>query len=442
MNKQATESTEFVKIKNALAYQRNLDCVCDGPLGKGAFGMVVKATCRKESKTYAIKILPIQEDKRVIYQQRELEALMTLNLSKESKRNVIEYFTSWILQAGDVQQLCIQMELCSVTLEKFIYDNEMGGPEIIKTQGRPRFYEQILEQILNGLVAIHAIRWVHRDIHPGNILVVNQNPKQISDIHIKIADFGLARHIRIEPHQTVGYTIFPKLEKVSCFSRPGYFRAPELSTDTYDFKVDVFSAGIVLYFISRYLEDKKEWNTELTDLKQQQFDVKERLFHKDDEKLSDLIKNLIQNDPNKRLCALDAKEYMFRTELEPKDSTDAPTSTPASQKGVSFIAKDSQEKSRFCRLKEFTLFALKAEIQDRMHVRTERQILKHEVKIHGCEKIHNEVDDDTDVGNIFTDAVEKNAYAVIIVSEKAEDDNTTEPQQISSGDITMDSSSL
>ena len=426
---------EFIKIKNALAYQRNLDCVCDEPIGKGAFGIVVKAKCREEGKTYAIKILPIQEEKRMKYQQRELEALMTLKLSKESKRNVVEYFTSWILQAGNVHRLCIQMELCSVALEKFIYDNQMGGPEIIKAQGPLRFYQQVFEQILNGLVAIHSIRWVHRDIHPGNILVVNPNPKQISDIHIKIADFGLARQIRIEPHRTIGYTIFPKLEKVSCFSRPGYFRAPELSTDTYDFKVDVYSAGVVLYFISCYLADEKE----LTALKQQQFDVKERLFHKDDEKLSALIKNLIQNDPNKRLCALDAKEYMFPTQLESKDSTDAPASQ---KKAVSFIAKDSQEKSRFCRLQDFTLFELKAEIQDRMHVRAERQILKHEVKIHGCEKIHNEIDDDTDVYNIFTDALEKGSYAVITVSEKPEVDNSNESEQISSGDTPMDSSSL
>ena len=90
-------------------------------------------------------------------------------------------------------------------------------------------------------------------------------------------------------------------------------------------------------------------------------------------------------------------------------------------------------------MKDVTLLALKAEIQDRMHVRAERQILKHEVKIDGCEKIHNEIDDDMDVYNIFTDAVEKDSYAVIIVTEKEEVDNNIELEQISSRDLSMTS---
>ena len=312
---------EFIKIKNALAFQRKLHCVCDKPIGKGAYGQVLKAKCSEEGKSYAIKILPLQEE-RAKYQKRELEALITLNLSKEFKQNVIEYFKSWILQTGDVEQLCIQMELCSVDLYSFIYGNDMGGPEIIKAQGSPRFYRQVFEQILNGLVAIHTIRWVHHDIHPRNILVVNQNPKQISDIHIKIADFGLARHIQIETFTTVGLTIVPKLEKVSCFSRHVSFRAPELLTDTYDFKVDVYSAGMVLYFISRFLADNERWSEELTDLKKNKFEVEERLFHKDDEKLSGLIKNLIQDDPNGRFSTLEAKEFMFPTQPVRNESTE------------------------------------------------------------------------------------------------------------------------
>lgn len=70
---------------------------------------------------------------------------------------------------------------------------------------------------------------------------------------------------------------------------------------------------------------------------------------------------------------------------------------------MSFIVKDNQE---LCRLEQFTLSALKAEIQERMHMKAGWQILQQQVKIHGCEKTHNEVDDDIDVDNIPTDAVE------------------------------------
>jgi serine/threonine protein kinase len=266
------ETAEFAKIKIALAFQREFDCVGDKPLGKGAFGHVVKAICRKEGRAYAaIKVMTgrVYATKltNVItkYQDRELKALLTFKLSEDSKQNVIEYYASWTLQVGDERRLCIQMELCSVSLDNFIYENELGGPTIIQAQGPPRFYHQVFQQILSGLCFIHSIRWVHRDIHPGNILVVNPNPQRINDIHVKIADFGLARPIGME-YKIVEFTIVPKLEKVSHFSKNALFGAPELETDTYDFKVDVYSAGVMLYFISRYLKDLREWYEELKDL--------------------------------------------------------------------------------------------------------------------------------------------------------------------------------
>jgi serine/threonine protein kinase len=427
----AKDYTEFIKIKNALGFQLGFDCIEDGKfLGKGAFGHVVKANCRNDGKTYAMKIIPIK-GKRLKYQEREIKALIAFKLSEESKRNVIEYFASWVIRIGQEKRLCIQMELCGLNLERFIYENNMGGPGIIQAQGSPRFYQQVFEQILDGLDFIHSIRWVHRDIHPGNILVVHQHPQQISDIQVKIADFGLARHIGAE-FEVVGLTILPKLEKVSQFSRNGYFRAPELSTETYDFKVDVYSAGLVLYFISRYLEDPGKWPDEMTGLKEGNFDPEERISHNDDKKLSLLIKNLIQVNSKDRLSARDARQYMFPTQ---PNSTDAKPkeSIPMAE----FLArKENEQDFSQCCLDKFTMSAMNAAVERRTGIKTDRQVLREERNVEG-EIRRIKIDDDEDVQNIFKIAAQKGREVVVVVFEQAQEDNRTIGEEFSYGEASI-----
>ena len=75
-----------------------------------------------------------------------------------------------------------------------------------------------------------------------------------------------------------------------------------------------------------------------------------------------------------------------------------------------------------CRVEDFTLSALETEIQERMHVGAKRQIL-------------NEVHDDTCVESIFKDAIGKDSYAAIIVTDTVENDCSIEPKQISCTDL-------
>ena len=53
--------------------------------------------------------------------------------------NVIKYFKNWIVNLGNAERLCIQMELCSSNLQVFIKCNEIGGPAITQAKGSPRF---------------------------------------------------------------------------------------------------------------------------------------------------------------------------------------------------------------------------------------------------------------------------------------------------------------
>lgn len=90
----------------------------------------------------------------------------------------------------------------------------------------------ILSQIIKGLDFLHQNGVMHRDIKLDNILISEMSPR----IRLKIADFSLAEFIDENNH-------FSKC------GTPG-FMAPEIFSDEkYDQRVDIFSAGVILFIL-------------------------------------------------------------------------------------------------------------------------------------------------------------------------------------------------
>ena len=434
---------EYVAIQEALSTQKQY--LLEGRLGEGAYGQVFKAKCPK-GKAYAIKIIP-EDNSRVKYQKGELDALVKLNQLQESKRHFIKYYKSFLLKVGGETKLCIQMEMCSGDLRTFVYKNRNFDPRNSEAVQGPRIYEHVFEQILNGLVFIHSINWVHRDIHPGNILVANTNPQQIvtnisdirdmSDVHIKIGDFGLAKNIGIEYEVSPGLTLHPRPEQ-STPGMDGLYTAPELLTTRYNEKVDLYSAGIVLYFISRYPENENEWIAELKGLIQGNLNLHERLLYKDN-KLITLITDLLGKNPNERPSARKAKKFMFP---ETKDTTDGNNAS----KTEFFARKENEEDLHLCLLSKFTLPALRAEIERRTGVKSYNQKLRQERTVAG-RKARIIIQDTEVVEHIFKNAAQSDI--VVVVTEEANDHNTTTEQiacvgeqaikQMHSEDVVMNS---
>ncbi len=405
MNEQQKEwkNIWLEKLKDAL---NNRGYEYEMPLGKGSYGLVVRAKCLTEENTYAIKCLPVLSDERVRYRERELEILED-GISHE---NIVKYSGHWTRTIDKSQFQFIRMELCRVNLRAFVYSNQMGNAEIIKAQGPPRFYQQVFPQILKGLVAIHKMGWVHRDIHPGNILIANPNPKEIKYITVKIGDFGLARKIPSIIDTS------PSLTEASKMEGSKLFRAPELDAQNYDYKVDLYSAGIVLYFLSRYLAVKGQWLEEMREF----IDGKRRsedLFHQDDKDLVRLIRLLMQQEREKRPTteeALKIAEKLAKSQ-EPVESQ----ILVESKKVPFFVRKDSERAADQWSIKtdNLTLSGLKTEIERCTGVKNESQVLYQKTSICGETLIN--ITSDEIVRSIF----KARGPVVIIVSDSTDAGN-------------------
>ena len=431
-----TNLIEWAKIERSFA-ERGYDL--DGQLGKGAFGTVYAVTRKDEpgkERKYAIKVMSIDSRKIASkYPERELELLM--RMAEQETPNIIKYFKSWLVDFGNDRRLCIQMELCSLNLENFVLHNKIGGPAIIQAEGPPRFYQQVFEQILNGLVYIHSIDWVHRDIHRGNILIVNPNPRRISDIHVKIADFGCARHVGIDLDR-IGNEIMGQFEKLTPLGNEdqqnpskapkNHFLAPEIKTSTYDFKVDVYSAAVVLYFICHpSVVSTDDFNKELEQIIEGKLDVKTHIHHKDDEKLCKVLKYMLEKNPDKRPTARDVKEYMFSKRDPP------PTTT--------FLArKDDEQELTPCQLNKFTLSALREAIESGTGVAlTDRQVLRQERQVNGEKRQYIKILHDDYVREMFeAEKAAENGREVLVVIRENPGENV-QIGQISSEDQVMKS---
>ena len=409
------ENTEYKDIKIALE-KRGYECVL--PLGMGSFcRQVVQAKHPVDDLNYAIKILPINVyGESAKYQTRELKVLTSKNLWQH---NIVKYFGCWQDQVGRDLWLFIKMELCLLNLEAFVYNNEMGGAQIIKNKGPPRFYHHVFPQILNGLIAMHSEGLVHRDIHPSNILVAHPKPTEISQVKIKIADFGLAREIASVIDASPSLTDTPKLQKLSAGVGNELFRAPELATEHYDYKVDLYSSGIVLYFLSRYLQDKKLWRSDISALKEGRRGQND-MCHQDDKTLFHLFSLLLLKDRNKRPSADEAWEIALSWKnFQPGKPTKLPATTTTDGKTLQrrfLVKEDGKYAWKRCLSNDDTLVSVQQEIERRTGIKSECQALQQETIIDGKEEVI-EITCDQEVRCMFQSAEEAGKKVKIVVSE-------------------------
>ncbi|DAZ99357.1 TPA: hypothetical protein N0F65_005208 [Lagenidium giganteum] len=262
-------------------------------LGRGAYGVVSKATALDTTEVFAIKMI----DKRALKKVRvgrfgnALQSVKKeLNIWKKFKhRHIVELRE--VIDSDDSDELYMVSELVE------------GGPVLDGdtecTPLAPELTKLYFCHLIEGIDFLHDNKVIHRDIKPGNLLL-----KRISDDEyvLKIADFGVSHEMENDDdqlRQTAGTAIF---------------MAPEMLTgDTFHGRpIDVWACGITLYmFIYGHPPFTAKNMSELyVKIQNDPIVYPEKVGDRVVEtSLRDLLSKILEKDPKKRYTTKDIRAH-------------------------------------------------------------------------------------------------------------------------------------
>ncbi len=223
-------------------------------IGRGSFSEVYRGT--KNNTEYAIKIV------NSITSKIKLEVDI---LKKISHINIIKLYDHFYYD----NKLYLVFDRCKHSLEKEINNNYL----LINNKRKTAW----IRQLLSGILYLHNNKIMHRDIKLQNILLTY-------DDKIKIIDFGFARYFDIN-----------NLMNTICGS-PLYMSPEIFSNNSYDYKSDYWSIGVVCYNI---LVGKMPYNAknliDLTSKIKNIIDIKipKNIVNLYDSNLIDLVESLL-----------------------------------------------------------------------------------------------------------------------------------------------------
>jgi serine/threonine-protein kinase len=186
-------------------------------LGRGAMGIVYRAEDPLLNRTVAVKSIILMDDPatRTDYEARFLqEAKAAGGLNHPNLVTIHD-----VGREGDVAYMAMEL---------------LEGTELRALMARGRvplpLALEVMAQTADGLAHAHEHGVVHRDIKPGNIMIVHGRIA-------KIMDFGIAR-VRASDVKT---------QTGAILGSPRYMSPEQVTGQPADRRSDIFSLGVVLY---------------------------------------------------------------------------------------------------------------------------------------------------------------------------------------------------
>ncbi len=201
-------------------------------LGEGGMGVVYRASHAMLRRPTAIKLLLPDRAGKDALSRFEREVRRTAMLTHPNTVTVFDYgrttdgvfyYAMELLEGASLHEL---VEVCGpLPAERVIH---------------------LLEQAAASLAEAHDAGLIHRDVKPGNILVVDRGG--ISDL-VKVVDFGLVKDVG---YKTEGDAMAePALTMANAITGTPLYIAPESVTapETVDARTDLYSLGAVGYWL-------------------------------------------------------------------------------------------------------------------------------------------------------------------------------------------------
>jgi len=197
------------------------------PLGKGGMGEVFLAQDTVLNRKVAIKFLPEE-------MQKEPAARMRLLREAKAAASLDHPFICKIFETGEIQgTVFIVMEFVE---GKNLRDKLDEGTLPLRDS------LQMALEIAEALKEAHEKGIVHRDLKPANVMLMPSG-------HVKVMDFGLAKHFLPEGEDEITKTLTQTsiTEQGAIVGTLAYMSPEQARGENVDIRSDIFSLGIIIY---------------------------------------------------------------------------------------------------------------------------------------------------------------------------------------------------
>jgi CheY-like chemotaxis protein len=195
-------------------------------IGKGAMGLVFKATDKTLSRPVALKLL----------HPDFLPNAQSLTRFKQEAQNIARLLHPNIVTIYDFG---VSTNGVPYLVMEYLNGSPLDDILMREHQIHPKQALKIFKQVCDSLVHAHGKGIIHRDIKPGNMMFQQIDPNLYV---IKLLDFGISKWLQQPSNQA------PNLTKSGeIFGSPVYM-SPEQSLGLpVDHRSDIFSIGYVFY---------------------------------------------------------------------------------------------------------------------------------------------------------------------------------------------------